>query len=103
MNDRDKELEREIKALLENPNGEDDLLIKLSILKKYDIDKFMDTMYSVISENPNKVIVSSGGLGNKLKAVKALREHFEKKQEFEKCQVMQKMTDMIIDQNIQDE
>ena len=103
MKDKDDELEREIKALLENSKGEDDLLVKLSILKKYDIDKFMDTMYSVISENPNKVIVSSGGLKNKLKAMKALREHFEAKQEFEKCQVMQKMTDMIIDQDIDNE
>lgn len=99
----DKELKREIENMLNSGNDDNDLLIKLAILKHYDLDKFMDTMYTVLAENPNKMVEAKGEVDNKLKAIERLIDHYKKVELYERCQVLQNMSDAIVEKSWEDE
>ena len=99
----DKELKKEIENILNSRGNQNDLLIKLSILKHYDFDKFMDTMYSVLSENPKKMVEARGDIDQKLKAIEALSNHYKSKEVYERCQILLELSDAIIEGSWTDE
>lgn len=93
----DDELKKDIENILNSSGDSNDLLIKLSILKHYDFDKFMDTMYSVMAENPTKLVEASGDTAQKLKAIEAMVNHYESKEVYERCKVLVEIYDAIIE------
>lgn len=78
-----KDIDKEIEDMFNGKDG-NDLLIKLSILKHYDFDKFMDTMFESLMQNSDKVI-NPKLYEQKMKAINKLIQHYEEKEVFEKC------------------
>lgn len=101
--DKDK-LKKDIDDLLSGRDGDsNDLLVKLAILKHYDLDKFMDTMYSVLAENPQKMVEARGEIDQKLQAIERLIEYYKEAELYERCQILQDMSDAIIENSLEDE
>jgi hypothetical protein len=91
------ELQREIQGML-NKDGikdQNDLMIKLSILKHYDLNRFMETMYQAFISNSERVIDSRASSESRIKAMIELIEHFKGKEEYEKCQQLYNMQQKI--------
>lgn len=79
MNDKD------IDDLLKS-NNHKELLVKLSILKHYDYDKFMNTMYRVFTEHGDTFVkVDRNDPLEKMEALQRMEHHFKEREEFEKC------------------
>jgi len=77
--------DKDIDDLLKSDNQKE-LLVKLSILKSYDYDKFMDTMYTVFTEQGDRLVkASTTDPLEKMEALERMEEHYKDKQEFEKC------------------
>jgi len=82
------DLQREIQGMLnkDTVTDQNDLMIKLSILKHYDLNRFMETMYEAFTSNSEKVIDSRASSESRIKAMAEMIEHFKGKEEYEKCQ-----------------
>lgn len=94
MEDKDKDLRdliNDINGLIKDGN-QSELMVKLSILKHYDYDKFMDTMYKVFTTNGSQFVeVNNGNPAEKITALKSMIEYYENKTEYEKCADLYKL------------
>lgn len=100
MNEDEEMMKRDIDSLLSGrATNSNELLVKLAILKAYDLDKFMDTMYTVLAENPNRMVEARGEIDQKLQAINALIDHYKDQEIYEKCQVLQNMSDAIVEKS----
>jgi LmbE family N-acetylglucosaminyl deacetylase len=71
-----------------DPFKDPDLIQRLMKLRAQDEDKFMELVYSTISSWPDKVSEKSEDSENKLKAIRKVREHYEQKENYERCAVL---------------
>lgn len=85
---KEEELEEEIERLARrwDTEGQNQLMVKLEILKAYDYNKFMNTMYKIFTEQEDSYVNQSAG--NPEEAIAGLVkmiQYFEKREEYEKC------------------
>ena len=73
-----------------------DLLIELINLKRQDYGKFMEKLYEAITGEYVDVLKDSEPIGEKQKAMAAMIQYFQEKEEYEKCAKLKQLADTLI-------
>jgi hypothetical protein len=70
-----------------------DILLELIRLRETDYDGFMDRLYEALAGEFRDVVHDGSPLEEKRQAIWSMISHFEKKEQYEKCADLKKMSD----------
>lgn len=77
----------------ETGSGYRDILFELLHLRENDYDGFMSKLYEALSGEFRSMVHDDSPLDEKLQALKTMIEHFEIREEYEKCAELKKMSE----------
>tara|TARA_B100000902_G_C26948025_1_gene734367 strand:- start:204 stop:467 length:264 start_codon:yes stop_codon:yes gene_type:complete len=67
----------------------------LLTLEHTDFDEFMKLSYAVMMQTPGAVLRRDDSIETKVDAINVMIEHFEEKEEYEKCTNLQKLKHLL--------
>ena len=79
----------------DNPLYDEALIAELLRLRREDPDKLMDLVLGVMKQYPDLVVEDESDPQKKLKALTAMLEHYEEKEEYENCADIRDLTKKI--------
>ena len=73
-----------------------DLMLEILMLReKKDMDAFMDKLYEAITMELKDVLDNIGPNSGKQEAISIMIRHFQNKEEYEKCAILQKLNQKV--------
>jgi hypothetical protein len=71
-----------------DPFRDENLIRQLMKLRIQDEDRFMDLVYTTLESWPSVIVQDSAETGYKITTLRKLREHYESREDYEKCEFL---------------